>query len=61
MRKHLKLNYPTLCRQWFDELRPLGIFGGAMLAIEADCTSWVGCACAPSMLIPESLRAELAR
>lgn len=30
MRKHLKLNYPTLCRQWFDELRPLGIFGGAM-------------------------------
>lgn len=30
MRKHLKLNYPTLCRQWFDELRPLGIFGGAL-------------------------------
>ena len=24
-------------------------FGGAMLAIEADCTSWVGCACAPAM------------
>ena len=26
-------------------------FGGAMLAIEADCTSRVGCACAPAMRI----------
>lgn len=30
MRQHLKVNYPTLCRQWFDELLPLGIGGGAL-------------------------------
>ena len=30
MRQHLKINYPTLCRQWFDELLPLGIGGGAL-------------------------------
>jgi chromosomal replication initiator protein len=30
MRQHLKVNYPTLCRQWFDELLPMGIAGGAL-------------------------------
>ncbi|HYE60787.1 MAG TPA: chromosomal replication initiator protein DnaA [Phycisphaerales bacterium] len=29
MLAHLRANYPTLCRQWFEELEPVGIGGGS--------------------------------
>jgi hypothetical protein len=30
MLAHLRSQYPAICRQWFEELTPLGIAGGAM-------------------------------
>jgi len=30
MLAHLRANYATLCRQWFEELEPMGIAGGAL-------------------------------
>jgi chromosomal replication initiator protein len=30
MLAHLRAHYPTICRQWFEELVPLGVAGGAL-------------------------------
>jgi chromosomal replication initiator protein len=30
MLAHLRAHYPTICRQWFEELEPLGVAGGAL-------------------------------
>jgi chromosomal replication initiator protein len=30
MLAHLRTNYPIICRQWFEELEPLGVAGGAL-------------------------------
>jgi chromosomal replication initiator protein len=30
MLAHLRAHHPTICRQWFEELEPLGIAGGAL-------------------------------
>jgi chromosomal replication initiator protein len=30
MLTHLRQNHPTICRQWFEDLEPLGIEGGAL-------------------------------
>lgn len=30
MLSHLRANHPAICRQWFEELEPLGVAGGVM-------------------------------
>ncbi len=30
MLAHLRAQHPTICRQWFEELEPLGVAGGAL-------------------------------
>ena len=30
MLAHLRAHYPIICRQWFEELEPLGVAGGAL-------------------------------
>jgi chromosomal replication initiator protein len=31
MLAHLRQNHPTLCRQWFTQIQPIGVDGGSML------------------------------
>src|SRR5438067_8917784 len=30
MLAHLRAHYPIICRQWFEDLEPLGVAGGAL-------------------------------
>jgi len=31
MLRHLRVNHPTICRQWFEEIEPAGVDGGTLL------------------------------